>query len=169
MVPAVVARVSARGPRPRRATRRSEPTRGSWASRRVPLSLGPDEADSERSGRLKPYSGKPNVRNFRGPAGNRAGWRTEAPPTERGGKRSDRPPPLRRLRATRLPENAETNPCDMPERTLWASHYRLMVPLYKFGPERDRSKSPRQCTASTTVTRMHPMLRYRIRRILYAP
>jgi hypothetical protein len=68
-----------------------------------------------------------------------------------------------------VPENAETNPCDMPERTLWASHYRLMVPLYKFGPERDRSKSPRQCTASTTVTRMHPMLRYRIRRILYAP
>ena len=67
MVPAVVARVSARGPRPRRATRRSEPTRGSWAYRRVPLSLGPDEADSERSGRLKPDRGKPAVRNFRGP------------------------------------------------------------------------------------------------------
>ena len=34
---------------------------------------------------MKPYSGKPTVRNFRELAGNRAGWRTEAPPIERGG------------------------------------------------------------------------------------
>ena len=69
--------------------------------RRVPLSQHPIAADSGRSGRLKPYWGKPDVRNFRGPAGNRAGWRIEAPLTERGGQPSDSPPTPRRLRATR--------------------------------------------------------------------
>ena len=39
---------------------------------------------------MKPYSGKPTVRNFRGPAGNRAGGCTEAPSTERDGQRSER-------------------------------------------------------------------------------
>ena len=57
MGPAVVARASARGPRPRRATRRSEPTRWWEVDRRVPLSLASGEADSGWSGRLKPYSG----------------------------------------------------------------------------------------------------------------
>ena len=65
--------------------RMSEPTRQELGYMRVPLSQHPRVADSGRSGRLKPYWGKPAVRNFRGPAGNRAGWRTEAPPTERGG------------------------------------------------------------------------------------
>ena len=90
MVPAVVARALARGPRPRRATRRSEPTRWGEGDRRVPLSLVSDEADSGWLGRLKPYSGKPTVRSFREPAGNRAGGRTEAPSTERDGQPSER-------------------------------------------------------------------------------
>ncbi len=90
MGPAVVARASARGPRPRRVTRRSEPTRCSGVDRRVPLNLGSAEADSGWSGRLTPCSGKPTVRNFREPAENRAGGRTEAPSTERDGQRSER-------------------------------------------------------------------------------
>ncbi len=77
----------------------SEPTRPCEGNRRVPLTLRATlpmrnpvtdalrevEADSGRSGRLKPYWGKPVVRNFREVAGNRARGRTEAPPTERGG------------------------------------------------------------------------------------
>ena len=67
----------------------------------MPLTPSRAGADSGRSGRLKPYWGKPAVRNFRGLAGDRARWRTEAPPAERGGQQSDSPPKPRRLRATR--------------------------------------------------------------------
>ena len=70
----------------------SEPTWCGLRNRRVPLSQLRTAADFGRSGRLKPYWGKPDVQNFRGGRGNPAWWRTEAPPTERGGKRSDSPP-----------------------------------------------------------------------------
>ncbi len=56
LVPVVVARVSARGPRPRRATRMSEPTWLVLGDRRVPLNQRTTAADSGRRGRLKPYS-----------------------------------------------------------------------------------------------------------------
>jgi hypothetical protein len=105
---------------------------------------GPCPRETMRSATLKPYWGKPAVRNFRGANGNGA---TEHAKRARSWKRPTQPSRL--LRAT-APWVYSTNPHARFERGSYSEHRARAV--CTVGSTRARSRRPEGCTNPRFVT-----------------